>query len=117
MVENKIWEYKKKKKLKIHEDLEQEEDDIIGQYRKVCKHFDFGYEKDKNPHSCNIVFNIKSDPSKVLIVAARSNFIKSRTITMTDEFTRIKRHRTDEPEIIISREAIKKSLNQSYKKA
>ena len=80
--------------MNIHEDLVQEEDSIIEQYTKVCKHFDFDYKKGKDPHSCNIIFNIKSSPAKVMIVAARSNIIKSRTITMTDEFTRIKRQCT-----------------------
>jgi len=91
LIENKIWEQKKKKNLKIDEQLVHDDDLIIEQYTKVCKQFEFDYEKGKNPHSCNIIFNIKSKPPKVTIVAARSNTIKSRTITMTDEFTRIRR--------------------------
>ena len=90
LIENKIWEQKKKKNVTQYEELIQEDDLIIKQYKKVCNHFNFDFKKD--PNSCNIIFNIHASPSpKVIVVAAKANSIKCRTITMNDEFTRIKR--------------------------
>ena len=82
-------------------------------YNNVCRHFGFKYDKSIEkmffdeimkgeqsfetkaiPLSVNIIFNIRSDPPMIIIVAARNNEFKYRRIPMTGDFTRM--HRKDQ---------------------